>query len=317
MTYRGKVKIVEYLDDERVRITFTDDITAGDGAKKDNISGKGAINLKLSNMLMNYLGKCGIPHHQLKLEADNVLIARRLTMFPIEVVVRNVIAGSFARRYGFPEGVALDKPIVEFFVKDDERHDPLIDYNVAITKGMVTEEQISLMRAHAIQVNNALLPYFKKAGMKLVDFKLEFGYDKNGQIFVADELSADSMRVWDINTNEKLDKDRFRKDLGDVLAGYKAIIDRLENTQFEPFYPTITAIITILPKKGVTNPAGNVIRRTLINSGIENIEKVSLGKVVHIQIEDTSDPVWLDKLKQVCTDIITNPLIEEYSITFK
>jgi phosphoribosylaminoimidazole-succinocarboxamide synthase len=317
-TYRGKVKTVETLDDEKVRIIFHDDITAGDGEKKDNIVGKGALNLKISTILLNLVEKAGVPHHQLKLESNTTIIARKLKIQPIEVVIRNVIAGSFARRYGFEEGTDLEIPLVEFFVKDDELHDPLIDADVIVKRRIVSQELLDLMKARAIQVNKALVPYFKAAGMILVDFKLEFGLDKDGHLYLGDEISADSMRVWDINTREKLDKDRFRRDLGDVLAGYQAIIDRLEGIKDYNQKPVpITAEITIRPKNGVTNPSGDVTKRTLVNAGIKGITSVQMGKIVTITFNDTTDRDWINQLHSVSQNIITNPLIEQYIINFK
>lgn len=314
--YIGKVKTVEYLDDDRVKIIFTDDITAGDGAKRATIAGKGALNLALSYKLMDLMGKAGIPHHMLELQTDTVLIARNLTIFPIEVVVRNVVAGSFARRYGISDGEPLSPPLVEYFVKNDELHDPLIDGSVVVARNILTQRQFELITAHAMQVNKVLYPYFLKAQMLLVDFKLEFGYDAAGHIFLADELSADSMRVWDTSTAEKLDKDRFRKDLGDVLAGYRDIYDRLNAVEYIPEPPELTATVVIQPKVGVTNPAGNVTRRTLLNAGLADIGTVTMGKIVRLQVKNTSDPIWLDQLNEVCKTILSNPLVESYTIRF-
>ena len=187
---RGKTKIIEDYEEDKVKITFTDIITAGDGAKNDKIEGKGALNLQLSHMLMSILEQAGIPTHEISILEKNVLIARKLNIYPLEVVVRNVAVGSYSRGYGVEEGVNLSEPIVEFFVKDDELHDPPIDGNVAVIRNMINRQNLQLLRVRALQVNKTLLGYFKRAGMLLVDFKLEFGYDQKARIFLADELSA-------------------------------------------------------------------------------------------------------------------------------
>ncbi|MCY3412401.1 MAG: phosphoribosylaminoimidazolesuccinocarboxamide synthase [Candidatus Heimdallarchaeota archaeon] len=314
--YSGKVKTVEVLDEERVRITFTDKISAGDGAKLDLLEGKGKLNLDLSHHLLGTLHKAGIPQHTLERDSDTSIIARKLKILPLEVVVRNISAGSFCRRYGFEEGEELISPLVEFFVKDDALHDPLIDSNIAVLKGLVTKRDRDLMQVYALQVNSVIKTYFEKAGMLLVDFKIELGIDHNGVLFVADELSADSMRVWDSETREKLDKDRFRKDLGDVLQGYKSILDRLEKIEYKPEKQTLKAILHIFPKGGVKNPAGGVIQRTLNNLKVPGILSVSTGKTITIKIENPEETSWIQRIDDASTQILSNPLIERYDLSF-
>ncbi len=317
-TYEGKAKTVEVLSDEKVRIIFTDRISAGDGAKLDTIPGKGKMNLTLSNRLMEVLEEAGIPTHLLERESETTIIARNLRILPVEVVVRNIAAGSFSRRYGVKEGEELAQPFVEFFVKDDKLHDPLIDRDVVVQMGLVPRDKLELVQARALQVNRVFTDYFSRGGMVLVDFKLEFGEDKEGHIWLADEISADSMRVWDAQTMEKLDKDRFRKDLGDVLAGYKVIMDRLDGIGgYSPEKQRMEVVVTIEPKHSVTNPGGEVTKRTLLNSGMGGIKDVRLGKTVNITVEDSSDPKWLDKLNQICKEILTNPMVETYTLGFR
>ncbi len=314
--YKGKVKDVHLIDEESVRIVFHDQITAGDGDKKDLLKGKGKLNLDLTYKLFMILDKAGIPQHILKRDSDNSIIAKNLSILPVEIVVRNIVAGSFARRYGLTEGENLKTPYVEFFLKDDKLHDPLIDSNIAIKHNLITSRQRDLMVTYALQVNKIVSEYFKLAGMLLVDFKLEFGVDKNGVLFLGDELSADSMRVWDIETREKLDKDRFRKDLGDVLQGYKSILDRLEKHDFEADRLNLIVKVLITPKKGVNNPAGDVIHRTLNNLGVPSIKKVNTGKIISILIDNPSTFDWIEKIDNAAIQILTNPLIEQYEIKF-
>jgi len=317
-TYEGKAKTVEILSPEKVRIIFTDRISAGDGAKIDVIPGKGRMNLALSNQLMAVLEKAGIPIHTLELESETSIIARNLQIIPIEVVVRNFTAGSLSRRYGVSEGEKLDTPIVEFFVKDDELHDPLIDREVAVSRGLVDRETLELMQARALQVNRVFTKYFSEAEMVLIDFKLEFGSDVKGNLWVADEISADSMRIWEATTMEKLDKDRFRRDLGDLLSGYQVIIDRLNQVgDYTPERQSLEVIVTIEPKQSVTNPGGDVTKRTLLNADLKGIGRVRLGKTVSIEVEDSMDTTWLKKIRKVCSEILTNPMIETYSLGFR
>lgn len=314
--YKGKVKEVHFLDDKKVRIIFHDEITAGDGAKRAIFEGKGKLNLDLSHKLLSMLQEAGIPQHILERDSDTSIIAQKLSILPIEVVVRNITAGSFSRRYGLEEGKDLPVPIVEFFLKNDELHDPLIDAEVAIKQSLVTRRQKDLIQTYALQVNKILNEYFRLAGMLLVDFKLEFGSNYDGILILGDEISADSMRVWDIETREKLDKDRFRKELGDVLQGYRSILERLEKIDYTPKRCHLIAKVIIEPKIGVNNPAGDVIHRTLKNMEVPGTVKVNTGKIISIEIENPDDVNWIQKIDDATFQILSNPLIEQYSIEF-
>jgi len=314
--YRGKVKMVEVIDDEKVRIKFTNDITAGDGAKQDNIAGKGKLNLDLTMMLMGIIEKAGVPNHILSRESDSAILARNLDIIPIEVVVRNIVAGSYARRYGIDDGTPLDRPLVEYFVKDDDLHDPVIGGEIAIAQNLVSREHLSLIRTHALQANTVLHQIFKDAGMNLIDFKLEFGIDVHGNVYLGDELSPDAMRVWDIETNEKLDKDRFRKDLGDVMTGYGEILARLKELDVEVQPVPIVATISIMPKEGVTNPSGEVTKRAMLNSGMDDLGKVVIGKSITVELTSPHGIAWQEKLQDVTVNLLSNPLIEQFSIEY-
>ncbi len=242
--YAGKVKTVYDWDEERdvVVIVFTDRITAGNGESSKIIDGKGAINLKTSQLLFEFLEQdCKIPTHFISLETSsqnqNAMLAVKLKIIPLEVVVRNVCFGSFARRYKYTLKKPLPQPIVEFFVKDDVLGDPLIDRSVAVQMGYASSmSDIKLMEYYALRANAALKAYFDENGLILVDFKLEFGKDSNGKILLGDEISMDSCRVWCRESGVCYDKDRFRKpELGlDLMEGYELVYERLKNHHLHP-----------------------------------------------------------------------------------
>ena len=231
MLYEGKSKIV-YLgdDDKSCIIKYKDTATAFNGEKKEDLAGKGRLNAEISNIIFDYLEKNGIKTHLIKvIDADTVLV-KKAEIVLVEVIVRNVAAGSFSKKYGVPEGTELNNIIVEFSFKSDEYGDPLINNQQITAIGLATEAELEDMAAQALKVNGLLCEFFKKLGIRLVDFKLEFGrFD--GEVILCDEISPDSCRFWDINTNEKLDKDRFRRDLGDVLDGYRDVLDRMKNAE--------------------------------------------------------------------------------------
>lgn len=316
-SYSGKVKTLEILNSETAKMIFRDDITAGDGAKKDNLNGKGALNARMTEILFNLLTSSGIPTHILKKEDDITFLVRPLKIFPVEVVIRNTLAGSICRRYGIPEGEELKKPLLEIFVKDDELHDPLISESVAVSLGYIEEFELGLVKAYAHRVNKVLKHNFDKAGLILVDFKLEFGRDKNGLIWLADELSGDSMRVWDKETRQKLDKDVFRKDLGDVLEGYRTLEKRLSEIEFEPLREPLNVNIIITPKEGIPNPGGNVVKRAIENFGI-NTQSVRLGKFIQISFQENLESRnWKEEFHKVNNELLTNPLIEVFKIQIR
>ncbi len=229
LLYRGKAKDVYELDDERVVILFRDDITAGDGAKKETKAGKGALNAEISAVFMELLNSKGIPTHFIEFEPPNKHIAKRVRVLKVEVICRNIATGSLVRRYPFKEGQIFEKPIVEFGLKSDEYHDPMINEDIALALGVVnSEEELAKMKEITLKVNEVLREFLKEKGITLVDFKLEFGYTKDGELVVADEISPDTCRFWDARTGEVMDKDRFRKDMGDVLKYYEEVRNRIK-----------------------------------------------------------------------------------------
>lgn len=226
--YEGKAKKVFATDnDDFVIVSYKDDATAFDGTKKGTIMGKGAINNRMSNYLMKVLEKEGVKTHFVEELSDRETVVRKVSIVPLEVIIRNISAGSFAKRYGVEEGIVFDAPTIEFSYKNDDLHDPLINAYHAIALKLATREEIETIKAMAFKVNEVLKAYFLKLNVKLVDFKLEFGRLKDGTIVLADEISPDTCRFWDATTNEKLDKDRFRRDLGGVEDAYKEMMHRV------------------------------------------------------------------------------------------
>ena len=226
--YEGKAKKVYRTDDPRFLIvSYKYDATAFNGLKKGTIVGKGVINNKMSNLLMQRLEKAGIPTHFVVELNDRETLVKKVSIVPLEVIVRNVAAGSFSKRMGVAEGTELLCPILEFSYKNDDLGDPFINDDYALALGLATKEEIDTIKTYTRKVNEFLKGYFLAAGMKLIDFKIEFGKTSDGTIILADEISPDTCRLWDVNTNEKLDKDRFRRDMGNVEEAYNEVFKRL------------------------------------------------------------------------------------------
>ncbi len=226
--YEGKAKKVYATDnDEFVIVSYKDDATALDGLKKGTVAGKGAVNNQMSNILMRLLEENGVPTHFVKELSERETLVKKVSIIPLEVIVRNISAGSFARRYGVEEGIVFPEPTLEFSYKNDELHDPLINAYHAAALGLATKDEIKTISDTAFKVNSVLKAYFLTLKVKLVDFKLEFGRLPNGEILLADEISPDTCRFWDAETGEKLDKDRFRRDMGGVEEAYREMMRRV------------------------------------------------------------------------------------------
>ena len=227
MVYEGKAKKVFRTDDEKLFvIQYKDDATAFNGEKKGTIGGKGIINNNMSVLMFKMLEEHGIPTHLVEHMNDRETLVKAVTILPLEVIVRNVAAGSFSKRYGVTEGTVLPFPTFEFSYKNDDLGDPLINESHALAMGIATQEQMDIVRAYALKINELMKDFFLVKGIKLIDFKLEFGLFE-GEVVLADEISPDTCRFWDVETNEKLDKDRFRRDLGNVEEAYQEIMKRL------------------------------------------------------------------------------------------
>ena len=226
--YEGKAKKVFATDDPNlVIVSYKDDATAFDGLKKGTITGKGSINNRMTNFLMRKLEAAGVPTHLVEELSDRDTLVKKVSIVPLEVIIRNVSAGSFSKKYGVPEGIVFDAPTIEFSYKNDDLHDPLLNAYHAVALKLATWEEIELIKKYAFAVNDFLKAEMLSCGVTLVDFKLEFGKTANGEIVLADEISPDTCRFWDVNTREKLDKDRFRRDLGNVEGAYHEMMKRL------------------------------------------------------------------------------------------
>ena len=226
--YEGKAKKVFATDaPDRVIVSYKDDATAFNGIKKGTIAGKGVINNKMSNYIMQLLEKEGVKTHFIEELSDRETLVKKVSIVPLEVIIRNISAGSFAKRYGVEEGIVFAAPTIEFSYKNDELGDPLLNSYHALGLGLATAEKIELIKSMSFKINEVMKAYFKTLNITLVDFKLEFGKTVDGEIVLADEISPDTCRFWDSTTNEKLDKDRFRRDLGGVEEAYNEVMRRL------------------------------------------------------------------------------------------
>lgn len=228
LLYEGKAKKVYATEDpELLIVSYKDDATAFNGLKKGTIPGKGGINNQMSNLLMSRLEERGVPTHLVRELSDRETLVKRVSIIPLEVIVRNVAAGSFSKRYGVEEGAAFDAPVLELSYKNDELGDPLLNDDHALALGLASREELALIRRYAFAINGLLRDIWASGGVILVDFKIEFGRLKDGTVVLADEISPDTCRLWDAGTGEKLDKDRFRRDLGGVEEAYVQAMKRL------------------------------------------------------------------------------------------
>lgn len=226
--YEGKAKkVFKTADPEKYIVSYKDDATAFNGLKKGTIVGKGAINNRMSNYLMRKLAEAGIPTHFVEELNDRETVVKKVTILPLEVIVRNIAAGSFSKRMGVEEGTALLCPILEFSYKNDDLGDPFINDDYAIALGLATPEELQTVKNYTRQVNEFLKAFFLELNIELVDFKIEFGKTGDGTVILADEISPDTCRLWDATTHEKLDKDRFRRDMGGVEDAYQEVMRRI------------------------------------------------------------------------------------------
>lgn len=222
MLHSGKAKSVYEWDDDHVLVEFRDDLTAFDAEKKDSVVGKGLVNCQISAKLFNLLTEHGIENHFVRLISDTEMLCRKVDIVMLEVIVRNYAAGSLVRKYPFEDGMQLDHPIVNMDLKNDTYHDPLVNTDIALALGLANLQEQREMREMGLRVNEVLMPYFEEMDLILADFKIEIGRFK-GKLIVADEISPDTMRLWDMKTGKSLDKDVFRFDKGDVLETYQII----------------------------------------------------------------------------------------------
>ena len=228
--YQGKAKKLYATDEENVLwVEYLNQATALNGLKKDQIAGKGELNNAITATIFETLAKAGIKSHFIEKISANEQLVKKVTIIPIEVVVRNYAAGSFTKRLGIKEGTKLSQAIVEFYFKNDDLADPMINSDTAIALNIATAEQVAEIKKQAHAVNRALLDLFAQVKIRLIDFKIEFGLDENGDVLLADEISPDTSRLWDEETEEHLDKDLYRRDLGDIIPVYEEVLRRLTN----------------------------------------------------------------------------------------
>lgn len=234
LLYEGKAKKVFAIKDQpqEVWVEYKDSLTAFNAQKTGSFSGKGAINAKITTLLYTRLAKAGIPTHLIDPVSATEMICQKVTIIPLEVVVRNRLAGSTAKKLGKEEGTPLEQPLVEFYYKDDALGDPFLsDDQALMMKAVPRREDLDILKSKALEINRLLQLEFKKAGLELIDFKLEFGRNSAGQIVLADEISPDTCRLWDLESGEKFDKDRFRRDLGRVEESYQEVLTRLSGKE--------------------------------------------------------------------------------------
>ncbi|MBY0147718.1 phosphoribosylaminoimidazolesuccinocarboxamide synthase [Neobacillus niacini] len=232
LLYEGKAKRIFRTDDEQtVLIEYKDSATAFNGQKKADITGKGRLNNEITSLLFLKLKDQGIQSHFIERLSETEQLVKRVNIIPLEVVVRNIAAGSLSKRLGIEEGKDLTKPLVEFYLKNDDLGDPLLTIDHIYELNIATEEELTILKEKALTINTVLSSFFNELGINLIDFKLEFGKDAEGEILLADEISPDTCRLWDKKTNEKLDKDVFRRDLGSLTEAYETILARLGGKQ--------------------------------------------------------------------------------------
>ncbi|MFC4711229.1 phosphoribosylaminoimidazolesuccinocarboxamide synthase [Planococcus dechangensis] len=228
LLYEGKAKRLYKTDEQGILwVEYKDSATAFNGEKKEEISGKGRLNNQITSLLFEKLKEAGIASHFVKQLSESEQLVRAVSIIPIEVVVRNIVAGSMAKRLGIEEGKEIQKPVVEFYLKDDELGDPLITDDHIDMLELATEQEVAVLKDKARKINDVLIGFFQDIGVDLVDFKIEFGRDENGEVLLADEISPDTCRLWDKETKQKLDKDVFRRNLGNLTDAYELILSRL------------------------------------------------------------------------------------------
>jgi phosphoribosylaminoimidazole-succinocarboxamide synthase len=232
LLYEGKAKrVFKTSDRDALWLEFKDDTTAFDGQKMEILDDKGILNAAISTHLLQVLEKNGVPTHYISTISPREMMVKKLKMLPVEFVIRNYSAGSFSKRMGIKEGVPLKSPVLEFYYKDDALHDPMINEYIIEALELAEKDEVLTAKEYCWDVNDILSYEFRDVGITLVDFKIEFGIDNDGQVVLADEISPDSCRLWDEETGDKMDKDRFRRDLGGVIEAYREVLGRLQSDQ--------------------------------------------------------------------------------------
>ena len=335
LIYEGKAKIL-YEGPEPGTIVqyFKDDATAFNAEKKDVIEGKGVLNNRLSEFFMNGLNQIGVPTHFIRRLNMREQLVRAVEIIPLEVIVRNVAAGSISTRLGIEEGTQLPRPIIEFCLKDDKLGDPLVTEEHIIAFGWASQQDLDDIVALALRVNDFLAGVMLGVGIRLIDFKIEVGRIWDGdfqRLVVADEISPDSCRLWDAETGRKLDKDVFRRDLGDLTDAYTEVAKRLgvmprnSNLRTGPTPPRadqagalkgagMKARVHVTLKPGVLDPQGEAIRHSLGTLGFEGVEGVRQGKVIELDLAETDAAAAEARVREMCEKLLANTVIENYAV---
>ena len=330
--YEGKAKILYATSDKNLVIQyFKDDATAFNNVKKSTIEGKGVLNNRISEHILLNLSQIGIKNHLVKRLNMREQIIKFVEIIPIEFIVRNVATGSITKRLGIEDGTVLKQPLLEYCLKDDKLGDPLIAEEHILVFDWATKEELKEVKKMILRINDFMIGMFRGAGIKLIDFKLEFGRLKDNEkteIILADEISPDTCRLWDLVTDKKLDKDRFRKDLGDLIPAYTEVAKRLGilHEQFNVSAVNVTKLssvkknnnmkisVIITLKKDVLDPQGKVIHQTLDGMGFENINEVRQGKYFEIDTRENDKNKAEEKVEEMCKKLLANLVIENYKI---
>jgi phosphoribosylaminoimidazole-succinocarboxamide synthase len=319
--YTGKAKdIFETEDPNILRTYFRDSATAFNAQKKGEIVGKGKINATISTLLFELMEDFGIKTHFVKQISENELLVKRVKIIPLEVIVRNISAGSLCKRLGIEEGKVLKAPIVEFSYKKDELGDPLLTRAyIKNALEIADDETLDKITELTLKINKIFKEFFLNVGIKVVDFKLEYGIDKDGNMLLADELSPDNFRFWDAKTNEKLDKDRFRQDLGKVEDAYIEMLKRVKEgkskmTNAKTQEKTFSVRVQVLPKADILDPQGQAVEKALASMGYKGVKDLKVGREVVFKVEAESESEAKNKAKEMCERLLANPVIEDYKI---
>lgn len=308
--YEGKAKKVYRTNQQGVYwVEYKDDATAFNGEKRGTIRGKGELNNRISAIFFTMLKENGVENHFIERLSETEQLVRQVKILPLEVVVRNIAAGSLSKRLGLPEGTQMPQPVVEFYYKDDALGDPMINDSHIEAMRLATKEQVEEITRSALRVNEILTRYLAGRKVILVDFKLEYGVTPEGKLLLADEISPDTCRFWDSETMEKLDKDRFRRDLGGVEEAYQEILRRLTGEGEEVQYK-VRLFVTL--KEGVLDPQGSATEKALNTLGYEGVEQVRVGKYIELLVAAKERGEAEAMVRSMAEKVLSNPVIENF-----
>ena len=343
--YEGKAKRVYRTDDpDRLLVEYKDDATAFNAQKRGTIVGKGAINNAVSARIFRLLDAVGIPNHLIATVSDTEQLVRAVTIIPVEVIVRNKAAGGFAARYGVQEGKELDLTVIEWCLKNDALGDPPINDAALVALGIATPEELEEMFGLAMAINDALKAFFTGIDLDLIDFKVEFGRTSDDMLILADEISGDTCRLWDVKSGERLDKDRFRRDLGGVEEAYREVEGRILGAAGDASAAAVEAagrdphgqmgghgghhqhehppgehhhaIVDVMLKRSILDPQGRAVQNTLQRLGHDNVVDLRIGKRIEITLTGDGEAVR-EQLLDIAETVLSNPVMEEVEVAME